>query len=557
MTVQPFNKSKLIEMIAENKIDDCKKYIKEYFFKVINPVSIYFYDVAMSTFIQLTYIEFKTAFITKNISHDIIQDKKVKSIKLSDWFESVDCDFYYVEFNVKEKRTYTQNNVNYINLFRGLKYSDFVEDEQTEYIKDGLNMIWNHIKEVICSDEKTVYEYVKNWICHFLNGRKMSTALYLKGTQGAGKSTLPAFLIDCIGKQNAFKTQSTSCLTNQFNGELQSILLLVLEELHCDKSEWKKMNGALNAIITEKSISFESKGKNAVCLTNNISTIITSNESPIRMNEKDRRYCMTDISNHKAGNFEYFKNLYSYLNDETIQKAFYFECKKIANENKFDEREELIKIETSAKSETLIKNLHPLYKYIKQEYILKNKDFNIFLKDLTKDFNINSEMKNDMCGIEISRMLKEINITGKASTGNKHRYNITHDQILEIYKKHKWMHDMDEFENDQHENININYKEQYALLKDENEKLKEQLNANNENVHYEFLKSEIEKLKDHLKDQLRDKNKVHELPELIKTISPKSSPVGVKFPRPIINKNHSLKIDIINMAHKSIIDEIF
>ena len=59
----------------------------------------------MSNFIQLSYIEFKTAFITKNISHDIIQDKKVKTIKLSDWFESVDCDFYYVEFNVNEKRT--------------------------------------------------------------------------------------------------------------------------------------------------------------------------------------------------------------------------------------------------------------------------------------------------------------------------------------------------------------------------------------------------------------------------------------------------------------------
>ena len=299
----------------------------------------------------------------------------------------------------------------------------------------------------------------------------MKTCIYLKGTQGAGKSSLSNFLLEMVGEWNGHKTQSVKCLTG-FNGELMGKCLLILEEIRTESyGEWLKINSTLNAFITEDLISLEDKGKTMIQVNNNLSIIIASNDSPIKMNEKDRRYFLSDVSNHRDGDKEYFNKLYEYMQNEAIQKAFYFECKRIMDETpKFNELSELKEITTSAKCEVIIKNLHPLYRYIRETYVLKNKDFNVFLKDLTSEFNISSAMRNDLNGIEVSRMLKDIHINGDVSTGNRLRYKIPHGDLLEIFKKLKWIHEMDEFEDDKHDKI-LNHGE-LQKLKDENEKLK-------------------------------------------------------------------------------------
>lgn len=221
-------------------------------------------------------------------------------------------------------------------------------------------MIWQHIRDVICSENEDAYDYVKKWICHFVSGRKMKTALYLKGSQGCGKSTLPTFLMNVIGCENAYKTQSNSCLSNRFNAELQGIILLVLEELKCSStSEWTLMNSSLNMITTENMISIEEKGKTPINIKNHISVIITSNDSPIKMDRNDRRYMMTDISTSKMDNVAYFNKLYKILENKDIQCAFYHYCLDFASKNEYAELSELKKIDTNAKAEIIIKHLHP------------------------------------------------------------------------------------------------------------------------------------------------------------------------------------------------------
>ena len=60
------------------------------------------------------------------------------------------------------------------------------------------------------------------------------------------------------------------------------------------------------------------------------------------------------------------------------KKHFILNCKTVASENEFKEAPELQKVNTDAKTEVIIKNLHPFYLYIKEEYILKSKNFNVF-----------------------------------------------------------------------------------------------------------------------------------------------------------------------------------
>ncbi len=83
----------------------------------------------------------------------------------------------------------------------------------------------------------------------------MKTCVYLRGTKGAGKSSLSNFLLEIIGASNAHKMQSVKCLTG-FNGELMSKFLLILEEMKCESyGEWVEVNSSLNAFITEDIIS--------------------------------------------------------------------------------------------------------------------------------------------------------------------------------------------------------------------------------------------------------------------------------------------------------------
>ena len=241
------------------------------------------------------------------------------------------------------------------------------------------------------------------------------------------------------------------------------------------------------------------------------------------------------------------------MKNDIIQKAFYFNCKTIASESDFKEAPELQKVNTDAKTEVIIKNLHPFYVFVKEEYILKSKNFNVFLKDLVYNYNLQNDGRRDINNIEISRLLKEINIIGKASTGNKHRYTIPHGELLEIYKKLNWIHRMDEIETDLHEPVinDLNYKEEIQRLKDENEVFKKLLNKKQN--HNNFISSEIEKLKDTLSNLKENKEIINYHEEFIKTITPQTSPkTAPLFPRPF-KKEVGNKHDITDKFDNDVI----
>lgn len=474
MTVEPFCKEKVVEMIRENKVDDVKSYIKTYFFKVLKPVCIIFNNIADASLDYLTDDEFSRRYITSSMTIQHIIGNKVNHLSYSSWFRNDDTDDYYLEFDVSKPRFRTEGTVKYLNMFNGFRFANDDKPKVTTKLRDGIKYIWNHMYEVICSNDDAMFSFLKNWMCHFLSGRKMKTVPYLRGVQGAGKSTLGYFLILLIGKMNVYKTTSPSCLTGRFNGELQGKILLVLEELRCQNaSDWKVMNSTLNGLATEDTISIECKGKDAINIKNNLSMIITSNDSPIKVDKNDRRYFMADISTSKVGDAKYFKQLYEYLDNETIQKIFYHEAVQFAKENKFQEEAELRKLESNVKAEVMIKNLHPVYTYIREKYILKRKPFNVFLKHFTDDFNLESGTK--LMPIEVSRLLKEANVIGKTSTGNLLRYKYEADEILEVFKKNKWIHEDDEFEEEQESSDAVDYVETKAALKRQVSELQEQV----------------------------------------------------------------------------------
>ncbi len=85
----------------------------------------------------------------------------------------------------------------------------------------------------------------------------------------------------------------------------------------------------------------------------------------------------------------------------------------------------------------------------KNKYVLKHKSVDIFLKDLTVD--VNRDRNTEMSNMEVSRLMKEIGITGKTSTGNHLRFKIDHEVLDGIFRKNHWIHETDEYEGDSDE----------------------------------------------------------------------------------------------------------
>ena len=444
--IKPFCGIHLSDIVSKGLIDEAKEYIKQYFFKVEEPQTIYYYNVSKADFIQKEYKQIFTGYLTDDLKYEERHNKKIVDKNLYWWFCNQEKTKYNLEIDIFKPRVYEENGQKYINLFRGFKYQDFKEDEQTEYIKESLTYIHTYMREVLCGSDDSSYKYLKTWTSHLMSGRKMKTCLYFKSTEGLGKSTFSDFLTAVMGDYNVYTTSSNSSLVHQFNGELKNIILVVYEELKCESmGEWARMNGALKNMITGKKIDIEPKGEQRINIANLISVIINSNESPIRLSSTDRRYCLFDISNCREGDYEYFGKLQKLMNDPIIQKAFFYDCKKHATDNQlFDEQAELRKLYTTTKAEELVRVMEAPLKFIKSEYVLKNKAFTPFLSELTEAFNLSRFAdKGDVEPTYILKILRGIHIDPYKSTGGRYRFKVEHEQLLKIFTERKLMLEID------------------------------------------------------------------------------------------------------------------
>mgnify|MGYP001603203426 CR=1 FL=1 len=119
----PYDGSKLNEFLKDNKITEAKEYIKLFFFKVIDPVCIYYWDVNCKIMRQYTYEDVVKAHLTNSLAYEFVSNKKVVTKKISTWFLQEDFDKYYIGMNVLKPHIYKEGQMNYINLFHGFKFT--------------------------------------------------------------------------------------------------------------------------------------------------------------------------------------------------------------------------------------------------------------------------------------------------------------------------------------------------------------------------------------------------------------------------------------------------
>jgi Family of unknown function (DUF5906) len=175
--------------------------------------------------------------------------------------------------------------------------------------KGNCELFIQHIREIICSNDVELFDYVIAWMADAVQNLAVrpGTALVLRGSQGTGKGLFAKHFGALFG-QHYLHISNQKHLTGHFNAHLMSICLVF-----ADEAVWggnKSEEGVLKALVTEDTIPIEAKGKDVINVQNHTRLLIASNNQwAVPAVPSERRFVVMDVSAEKQRNHEYFKAL--------------------------------------------------------------------------------------------------------------------------------------------------------------------------------------------------------------------------------------------------------
>ena len=379
-----FSVEKLLKLSEQDKTSkdfnftETKKYFLTFFAKAMGDAR-YFYEpqeegdglIENMTSLQMDKIMKQIPVIKYSSSEG--EEAKAYKFDISKWFIEQHHTTFKISSDPRSSRFYEspKTGQKFLNLSKGFLFKNPKKFcEFPEKIRKNVQMINNHIINVWNSGNVDAGEYTLNWFSHALTGHKMETAIFLKSGEGTGKSIIIDFLIQkVIGSALGLSTSRAKQLMG-FNAQLLGKVFVCLEELPASsKSEWFSISDFLKDLITGSSIDIEKKYSDIVQTTNLISLIImTNNENTIKFGKDMRRYFLADISHDKVGSIEYFTELEKAMSKETGEAYYSWLVERYeATKNTF--KCEAIPL-TESKIEMKIKNLTPLLKFVKEQYLM-------------------------------------------------------------------------------------------------------------------------------------------------------------------------------------------
>lgn len=174
------------------------------------------------------------------------------------------------------------------------------------------NLALAFIRDVICSGDAALNEYVLNWLAWVVQNPldKPGVNLVLIGQQGTGKSTLGRMLLDIFGTRYSLHVQQADHLLGRFSGHLEGVLFVLIDEALFGKDP--KDGGVYKARTTEPTLLVEHKGQTPRTVRNHMALMILSNAlaaAPVETH--DRRATVIDVSNARRQDKAYFAALWN------------------------------------------------------------------------------------------------------------------------------------------------------------------------------------------------------------------------------------------------------
>ncbi len=173
------------------------------------------------------------------------------------------------------------------------------------------------VRETICTRDAKLYKYVMDWLAHLVQrpGEPAEVALVLRGEKGTGKGTF-GNAVYALVRAHALQVSSAQHFTGRFNAHLRDCVFLFVDEAFWAGDH--SSEGTLKRLITEPTLVYEGKGRDAVVGKNCISVIIASNADwvvPAGL-DAERRYAVADVSPNRVGDDAFWSKVRRQLYEE-------------------------------------------------------------------------------------------------------------------------------------------------------------------------------------------------------------------------------------------------
>ena len=437
------------DLVKAKKSDELRQYIKQFFFKHLTQV--FFFDGAS---FKLYELEQAQKLIPRDweIVTSRANEETQKFIKETISFKNYlkDSDFMECEYtptiDFNKPKMFTKKVVlngekvktNFLNMAKPMNHEiSTVKSKRSESTLNELGLVYEHINDVLCSSDKSMNEYVLNFFACTFGGRKLRKALILQSAERTGKGQIINGLLNSILGDRMFKTNSVETIT-KYNKNFEGCALINFDELpHCDN--YKGLQDILKGLITEPTFTCRDMYSSGYDQLNTFNIIITSNNDSIGLTQNNNsRYVVLDISEHRIGDTSYFQNLTKALNNLDVKRAFYEDM--IERFEALTEWSEDIIPESESRKTKIIEALPCIYKFIKEQFILKSCDLNMktndffdFYKDKTKDKTTVNKIGRFLAKLEIKPI--------KMSNNAGYKYVKSSKELLETFQKLNFMDD--------------------------------------------------------------------------------------------------------------------
>ena len=440
-----FSKQHLHQLCREWKKDEVHKYIDTYFLRTFN-CDVVMWDHYHQRVASYSPADVASTFLTKL--------KPEEGYSPFFYFFKVNEKLYQRVIEIAQPKVFEDKGGYFVNTFGGFLHQNRPETFSPQAI-EGVKLIWRHIYEIWTSGTDDQFTYIKNWIASAVSGRKMTTCLYLKSGQGTGKSIITSFIKNKVLGSKIFLAESDpdvfrpgSHASEQLDGK---IFLCLEEPTTSSLAQWGGLANNLKNYITGDEIKINPKNKTCFTTQNWLSIMIASNHEAIKIDTDDRRFVSPDISNARVGDTPYWEDLVKCTEgniSKEVGEAFFWNCCDLYAENMNFSPSKLPK--TLLGQELVLKSLHSLYVYIKDNYVLKKRGMNIKLVDFEREYNewLKTLNKKPLSKYDLIRLIKDKKIPIVKGSGNHNYIRITADNLLDIYTKLNWIHNTDVIEED-------------------------------------------------------------------------------------------------------------
>jgi hypothetical protein len=380
-----------------------------------------------------------------NSQFEVMEQAVVMKTYFKRMHESV-SKWYFTKYLELRSITYELNKPlmydNKLNLCPTFKHNAKPYDSFSDDIKAKVDIMLNYIYEILADSNQDQYTYLLLWIANMLKGNKNDSCLYLRGSQGIGKSTLFCFIRDYVIGRNLCLETGSSPIKSNFNSILAGKLLVVLEELETFSiNEWMAISSRLKRYITSNTITLEKKGVDAYDAKNINNYVILSNNDAIK-DDDGRRYFILDLAVHRQGDKLFWDNIYKKCFNDVVGDAFFSKLLEIDTEAYSPQHSMPL---TQAKKDAFSKRLEHQEEFIKSNYVMKSNDIECGVQDLYDEYKLFCSEKSFKClgKIDFGKKLKDIGIT-YYKTGGVNKYKVPYAKLKEIATTKHWIHELDD-----------------------------------------------------------------------------------------------------------------